>query len=94
MNGSKLIRVFLYGAVSCRSRAGFHGEKNNTLREKTGGCGDAFLSEVNALQRRFPEAVQVAVFVGCDDFRAAESEYGFGLAANGQALALSAVVRL
>jgi len=47
-----------------------------------------------ALQRRFPEAVEVAVFVCRDNFRAAESKHGFGLAANGEALALSAVVGL
>jgi len=46
------------------------------------------------LQRRLPEAMQVAVGVGRDDLRTAEREYGFGFAANGQALALSAVVRL
>ena len=38
--------------------------------------------------------MEVAVFVGRDNLRAAESKHGFGFSADFEALALSAVVRL
>lgn len=46
------------------------------------------------LQRGLPEAVQVAVLVGCDHFRSAERKHSLGRAADGEALALPAVLGL
>ena len=77
-------------------RHSYRAESNTQKNRLPAYVREAVLNRAESLflQRRLPEAVEVAVFVGRDNLRAAESKHGFGFAADFEALALSAVVRL